>query len=212
MPSRPMRTILLFFSLFALALSSAKAQPRKIRLIQEQKVRVDTVIGPHQLVAVPAALPNQDSADDRPCFTLDGRMMYFGSRRASNDKWRQPDPNPNWKWDSDLWYRILTDTGWSSPINVGAPINNSAGQLNPTISPRGDVLYYVSGGGQVLWMAKQNELPKPPSPAKAEKKSGKNSRVKKDTIVSQPATPVTLFKEARPVSGLLNRIRPAEKT
>ncbi len=104
------------------------------------------------LVAIPAQLPDQDSADDRPCFTLDGRTMYFGSRRPSKDKWRVPDPNPNWKWDSDLWERILTDSGWSSPINLGPPINNSGGQLNPTISPRGDELYYV-GSGPVLWRA-----------------------------------------------------------
>jgi len=105
------------------------------------------------LIAIPANLPDQDSADDRPCFTLDGRTMYFGSRRQSKDPWRVPDPNPKWKWDSDLWSRVLTDSGWSSPINLGPPINNSAGQLNPTISPRGDELYYVSGGGTVLWKA-----------------------------------------------------------
>ena len=104
-------------------------------------------------MAIPAQLPDQDSADDRPCFTLDGRTMYFGSRRPSKDPWRVPDPNPNWKWDSDLWERILTDSGWSSPINLGPPINNSAGQLNPTISPRGDELYYV-GTNPVLWHAK----------------------------------------------------------
>ncbi len=105
------------------------------------------------LVAIPAQLPDQDSADDRPCFTLDGRTMYFGSRRFSKDPWRVSDPNPRWKWDSDLWSRILTDSGWSAPINLGPPINNSAGQLNPTISPRGDELYYVTGGGAILWKA-----------------------------------------------------------
>ncbi len=106
------------------------------------------------LVAIPAQLPQQDSADDRPCFTLDGRTMYFGSRRFSKDPWRVTDPNPRWKWDSDLWDRILTDSGWSPPINLGPPINNSAGQLNPTISPRGDELYYVTGGGAILWKAR----------------------------------------------------------
>jgi outer membrane protein OmpA-like peptidoglycan-associated protein len=107
-----------------------------------------------QLVAIPALLPDQDSADDRPCFTLDGRAMYFGSRRFSKDPWRASDPNPHWKWDSDLWWRILTDSGWTPPINLGPPINNSAGQLNPTISPRGDELYYVTGGGAILWKAR----------------------------------------------------------
>ncbi len=72
--------------------------------------------------------------------------------RASKDKWRTPDPNPSWKWDSDLWKRELTDSGWSAPINLGQPINNSGGQLNPTISPNGDVLYYV-GSNPVLWEA-----------------------------------------------------------
>ncbi len=105
------------------------------------------------LEAIPAQLPAQDSADDRPCFTLDGRTMYFGSRRPSKDAWRVPDPNPAWKWDSDLWERFLTDSGWSPPINLGPPINNSAGQLNPTISPGGDELYYVTGGGAILWKA-----------------------------------------------------------
>ena len=103
-------------------------------------------------MAIPAQLPDQDSADDRPCFTLDGRTMYFGSRRFSKDKWRVPDQNPNWKWDSDLWKRELGDSGWSGPINLGEPINNSGGQLNPTISPNGDVLYFVSSG-PVLWEA-----------------------------------------------------------
>jgi len=80
--------------------------------------------------------------------------MYFGSRRFSKDPWRASDPNPHWKWDSDLWWRILTDSGWTPPINLGPPINNSAGQLNPTISPRGDELYYVTGGGAILWKAR----------------------------------------------------------
>jgi outer membrane protein OmpA-like peptidoglycan-associated protein len=118
------------------------------------RAQTPEVVDSTPLVAVPAELPAQDSADDRPCFTLDGRTMYFGSRRKSNDPWRVPDPNPKWKWDSDLWSRVLTDSGWSKPINLGPPINNSAGQLNPTISPRGDELYYVTGGGAILWKAR----------------------------------------------------------
>ncbi len=130
-----------FFIVFAVFSDPAKSQT------------VPALPGDAPLVAIPAQLPDQDSADDRPCFTLDGRTMYFGSRRFSKDPWRVSDPNPAWKWDSDLWKRILTDSGWSPPINLGAPINNSAGQLNPTISPSGDELYYV-GSNPVLWHAK----------------------------------------------------------
>ena len=151
--------------------SSLTAQPRKGVSLSNT-----TPSGTSTLVATPADLVGQDSADDRPCFTLDGRRMYFGSRRQSKDPWRVPDPNPQWKWDSDLWYRILADSGhehtWSAPINVGPPINNSGGQLNPTISPSGDVLYYV-GSGPVLWKARMID--------------GK-------------------FQQPQPVSGLLNNI------
>ncbi|HWF43036.1 MAG TPA: OmpA family protein [Candidatus Kapabacteria bacterium] len=138
---------------------------------------------PAPLVAVPAMLPDQDSVDDRPCFTLDGRRMYFGSRRQSKDTWRVTDPDPRYKWDSDLWYRVRIDSGtsedavWSSPVNVGPPINNSGGQLNPTISPDGNVLYYV-GSGPVLWNARMTD--------------GK-------------------FQQPKPVVGLLNRIYSARQ-
>ena len=117
---------------------------------QPPREPLDKEPAPRHLVAIPAKLPDQDSADDRPCFTLDGRTMYFGSRRPSKDPWRVPDnsmfKDPSWNWDGDLWYRKLTDTGWSRPINVGPRVNNSGGQLNPTISPRGDELYYIDGG------------------------------------------------------------------
>lgn len=160
------------------------------------------------LVAIPAILPQQDSADDRPCFTLDGRMMYFGSRRASKDPWRVADnSNPSWKWDSDLWYRILTDSGWSAPINVGPPINNSGGQLNPTVSPRGDVLYYV-GGGPVLWMAKMvNETPRPALALDPNKRSGKSRGKKAVEIPKQVDSKIApKFQQPTPVGGMLNNI------
>ena len=152
--------------------SSASAQtkhphPKKkdsLRVVSQQIVTNDgkpVALPKVGLIALPAGLIGQDSADDRPSLTLDGRKMYFGSRRPSNDRWRTPDPNPNWKWDSDLWYRVLGDSEgvpleggrWSGPINVGPPINNGGGQLNPTVSPNGDVLYYVTGGLPVLWKA-----------------------------------------------------------
>jgi OOP family OmpA-OmpF porin len=135
-----LKVFLAFVSYFILQTSYLQAQTPQIAV-------------PTPLVAIPAQLPDQDSADDRPCFTLDGRTMYFGSRRFSKDPWRISDANPQWKWDSDLWERFLTDSGWTAPINLGPPINNSNGQLNPTISPRGDEIYYV-GTNPVLWHAK----------------------------------------------------------
>lgn len=118
-------------------------------------------IGPTGLVAVPSKLPLSDSADDRPTFSLDGRVMFFGSRRFSQDQWRIPNQNPQWKWDSDLWYRILKDSGWSDPINLGRPVNNSAEQSNPTVSPRGDELYYIDGGQLMKARLKDGQFVEP---------------------------------------------------
>ncbi|MDP4232853.1 MAG: OmpA family protein [Bacteroidota bacterium] len=195
------RTGLLFFSLFLVA-SGLRAQPARL-------VR-DTIVpnpGGNVLVAVPAQLPDQDSADDRPCFSLDGRTMYFGSRRPSKDPWRKPDPNPSWKWDSDLWYRKLTDSGWSAPINVGAPINNSGGQLNPTVSPRGDVLYYVSGG-PTLWMARiARSGPGATTISKIKEKASSFRSRKSMALVRQADTAISQqFQSPTPVGGMLNYI------
>lgn len=107
-----------------------------------------------------------DSMDDRPTFTLDGKTMFFGSRRFSRDPWRVPDPNPQWKWDSDIWYRVWLDSVWSEARNLGQPVNNSGGQINPTVNPRGDMIYYVTGDlGQAFLRAKLvNDKPQNPSP------------------------------------------------
>ena len=87
-----------------------------------------------------------DSADDRPSFTLDGLTMYFGSRRFSRDPWRVPDNNPQWKWDSDIWDRVWKDSVWSTPMNLGPPVNNSAGQINPTVHSRRYGLFHIRVG------------------------------------------------------------------
>ena len=107
------------------------------------------------LTVIECKLPLVDSADDRPTFSLDGKMMVFGSRRPpmTGETWRTQQPAP-FKWDGDVYYRILTDSGWSVPINPGPPINNGADQNNPSITPRGDEIYFVSGGGGNIMRSK----------------------------------------------------------
>ncbi|MDP4220663.1 MAG: OmpA family protein [Bacteroidota bacterium] len=100
------------------------------------------------LVVTEVNLPLADSADDRPMFSLDGNIMVFGSRRPPmpGEVWRQRQ-NPPFNWDGDIYYRVYTDTGWSIPINAGQLINNGGDQNNPTISPGGDEVVFVSNGG-----------------------------------------------------------------
>ena len=109
------------------------------------------------LVAVVSKLPLVDSADDRPTFSLDGKMMVFGSRRPpmKGESWRARQQGGIFgDWDGDIYYRLLTDTGWTIPINPGPPINNSQSQNNPTIHPRGDIIYFVGGANSTLAQSK----------------------------------------------------------
>ncbi|MEP7235618.1 MAG: OmpA family protein, partial [Ignavibacteriota bacterium] len=115
------------------------------------EVMVRALEGEDSLHVIECKLPMIDSADDRPTFSLDGKIMVFGSRRPpmKGETWRQQQGGFT-KWDGDIYYRMLSDTGWSIPINPGPPINNGGDQNNPTINPRGDAIYYVNGGsGQI---------------------------------------------------------------
>ncbi len=131
--------------------SGQKRKPLKPALDTAKQMN-NAILRNDSLIAVECKLPLIDSADDRPTFSLDGKMMVFGSRRPpiKGETWRVPQIGGFLgNWDCDIYYRLLTDTGWTVPINPGPPINNSGSQINPTIHPRGDILYYVGQGPQI---------------------------------------------------------------
>lgn len=147
---------LLFLAVFLFLTIGAEhsiAQPKKGKKKASTEKKTTDQVTPalertDSLIVKECNLPLVDSADDRPTFSLDGKIMVFGSRRPPmpGETWRQPRPGL-FGWDGDVYYRLLTDTGWTIPINPGPPINNGNDQNNPTISPRGDEIYFVSGGG-----------------------------------------------------------------
>jgi OmpA-OmpF porin, OOP family len=134
--SRVLTFTLLTISLLCSVASTAHAQ--RGETYQSKVAAYDD-----SLVAVDAGLPLSDSADDRPTFTLDGETMIFGSERFSRDPWRTPNNYRSKRWDSDIWYRKLTDSGWSVPINLGPGVNDANSAINPTINPRGDMVYFI---------------------------------------------------------------------
>ncbi|MFI5262969.1 MAG: OmpA family protein [Candidatus Kapaibacterium sp.] len=146
--------LLLFIVVCSIALTSTAGYSQKKKPKKNEKksasssAMVDVIERNDSLRVIECKLPLVDSADDRPTFSLDGKIMVFGSRRPPmpGETWRQQQ-SALFKWDGDIYYRVLTDTGWSIPINPGPPINNGADQNNPTINPRGDAIYYVNGGG-----------------------------------------------------------------
>ncbi len=140
-------SIIAFFIALTLCLLAGNASAQPGETYQSKVAAFED-----SLVAVDAGLPLSDSADDRPTFTLDGRTMIFGSERFSKDPWRTPNTLRNKKWDSDIWYRVLSDSSWSIPINIGPGVNDANGAINPTVHPRGDIIYFVRGGR--IWQAK----------------------------------------------------------
>ncbi len=65
--------------------------------------------------------------------TADGKTMYFTACGRSDGYGR-----------CDIYYTKRVGGKWSSPINVGAPVNTAAWEAQPSISADGRTLYFVS--------------------------------------------------------------------
>ncbi len=76
--------------------------------------------------------------DLEPFITADGNTLYFASDRPSN-------PNSSSPKDFDIWYvkRSSTDAPWSSPFNLGEPVNTKYNEFYPSLTLTKD-LYYTS--------------------------------------------------------------------
>ncbi len=155
--SIPFFWLLVLITCFVMTESNSYAQKKKksAKEVINPRPLLNTTSLQDSLIVVECKLPLVDSADDRPTFSLDGKIMVFGSRRPPmpGETWRTPQPPP-FKWDGDVYYRILSDSGWSVPINPGPQINNGGDQNNPSITPRGDEIYFVSGGGGNIMRSK----------------------------------------------------------
>ncbi|MDO4461622.1 MAG: OmpA family protein [Bacteroidia bacterium] len=67
------------------------------------------------------------------------------------------------KGSCDIYFSRRTSTGWTSPRNIGAPVNSQAWESQPCLSADGQTLYFVSGrgggkGGHDIWRAKIKEF------------------------------------------------------
>lgn len=80
--------------------------------------------------------PALDYADGRPCFSADGKRIYYNSLRPLN---AGGEP----KEDLDIWYVERIGDGFGEPVNLGSPINTEHNDFNPTVSGNGN-LYYVA--------------------------------------------------------------------
>ena len=79
---------------------------------------------------------NSACQDQTPTLSKDELALYFTSNRRGglgND-------TPDGCQDSfDLWVaeRASRDSPWETPVNLGSPVNTSAGEAGPAVSPNG---------------------------------------------------------------------------
>lgn len=78
---------------------------------------------------------NTSSWESQPCFSSDGRTLYFVSNR------------PGGYGGSDIWITRLLENGeWSLPKNAGEMINTKEAERGPFIHPDATTLYFSSKG------------------------------------------------------------------
>ena len=74
-----------------------------------------------------------------PCFSPDGRRLYFASNL------------PGGFGGLDIWYIEKTDSLWSAPVNAGSPPNSEASESQPTVTESGTVYFIVPGPKGETW-------------------------------------------------------------
>ena len=80
-----------------------------------------------------------------PSISADGLTLYF-----SDMDYNKP-YLPGGVGSTDTWMvtRETTDAPWSSPVNIGQPVNYTGGDITPTTSADGLSLYFARGTGPV---------------------------------------------------------------
>jgi len=77
---------------------------------------------------------NSEFWDSQPTLSSDGRVLFFASDR------------PGGRGGTDIYMSRRTASGWSAPVNVGAPVNSVLDEMSPTLSPDNRTLFFSSNG------------------------------------------------------------------
>ncbi|HVG32230.1 MAG TPA: hypothetical protein VM911_04090 [Pyrinomonadaceae bacterium] len=77
-------------------------------------------------------------SDADPFITPDGKRFYFISNRPLASTAAAA---PRAKDDLDIWMMEMTASGWSAPVNLGAPVNSPGNEWYPTIAANGTIYF-----------------------------------------------------------------------
>ncbi len=89
---------------------------------------------------------NSTSSDGGSCIVGSPLRMFFSSTRSGGQG--------GW----DIWMSTWTGSAWGTPVNIGAPVNTSAWESDPSVTADGSKLYFQSGrsggvGQDDIWVA-----------------------------------------------------------
>jgi hypothetical protein len=70
--------------------------------------------------------------DFNPFISPDGSKLFFISNRPSASKKSR---------DTDIWFVEKKDSGWSEPMNIGAPVNTPGWELGCSVSANGNLYF-----------------------------------------------------------------------
>jgi outer membrane protein OmpA-like peptidoglycan-associated protein/tetratricopeptide (TPR) repeat protein len=93
---------------------------------------------------------NTNGNEGAQTVSVDGRIMYFTACNRDDGKGR-----------CDIYICKKENGEWSVPENIGSPVNSSSWEAQPSISPDGKTLFFVSNrdgglGGKDIWITTQN--------------------------------------------------------
>ena len=93
---------------------------------------------------------NSDKNEGALSITQDGKEIYFSACDRENSI------GPS----CDIYYSKLSEGKWSEPVNIGAPVNTASWESQPSVTPSGKGLYFISNrqggkGKQDLWYSRR---------------------------------------------------------
>lgn len=96
---------------------------------------------------------NTNANEGAPSLSADGRYLYF----AACEEYDGYGGGRMGFGSCDIFFTQKVNGQWQRPVNVGAPVNTSAWESQPSFSSDGRTLYYVSGrrdgyGSSDIWM------------------------------------------------------------
>lgn len=94
---------------------------------------------------------NTHGNEGAQCISPDGQYIYFTACNRDDGLG-----------SCDIYFSKKTGNGWTTPVNLGSPVNTSAWESQPSISADGKTLYFASSrengkGGMDIWKCIMNE-------------------------------------------------------